>query len=93
MSGYAYLTFFLSFDSWVIRFTDLKGLRVISNSLSYLNKKPDSERKGQALELEYGLIKCIKVLVNARVSNKSYVFLMSFINGTHFLLLYVVGCT
>jgi hypothetical protein len=52
----------------VIRFTDLKGLRVISNGLSYLNKKPDSERKGQALELEYGLIKCIKVLVNARVS-------------------------
>lgn len=30
--------------SWVIRFTDLKGLRVISNGLSYLNKKPDSER-------------------------------------------------
>lgn len=26
-----------------------------------------TNRKGQALELEYGLIKCIKVLVNARV--------------------------
>ncbi|GAA5801078.1 hypothetical protein HPULCUR_006520 [Helicostylum pulchrum] len=29
---------------WVIRFTDLKGLRTISTGLSFLNKKPDSER-------------------------------------------------
>lgn len=33
-----------NFCSWVIRFTDLKGLRTITTGLSYLNKKPDSER-------------------------------------------------
>lgn len=30
--------------SWVIKFTDLKGLKVITTGLSYLNRKPDSER-------------------------------------------------
>ncbi|RCH84609.1 hypothetical protein CU098_001177, partial [Rhizopus stolonifer] len=69
---------------WVIRFTDLKGLRVVSHGLSFLNKKPDAERKGQMLELEYGLIKCIKVLINARwgareaILNPEYIHSMVF---------------
>ncbi|KAI9249024.1 armadillo-type protein, partial [Sporodiniella umbellata] len=49
---------------WVMRFIELKGLRVISNGLSFLNRKP--ERKGLTLELEIELVKCIKVLVNSR---------------------------
>ncbi|KAG1461927.1 hypothetical protein G6F56_005619 [Rhizopus delemar] len=67
---------------WVMRFIELKGLRVLSNGLSYLNKRP--ERKGLTLELEIELVKCIKVLVNSRwgardaILNPEYIYCFVF---------------
>ncbi|KAI8971225.1 formin homology 2 domain-containing protein [Pilobolus umbonatus] len=70
---------------WVIRFIDLQGFRVLSNGLFFLNKKP--ERKGQILELEIELVKCIKVLVNARCGAREAILNPEYIHSLVFSLL------
>ncbi|KAI7869247.1 hypothetical protein BDF14DRAFT_1951245 [Spinellus fusiger] len=51
---------------WVMKFINLQGVRVVTNSLSHVNHKPESEKKDMNLDLEVEITKCVKVLLNSR---------------------------
>lgn len=71
-------------NSWVIKFIDLKGVYVLCNGLAFVNHKAERYalvkdivehpliftcfRNEKTLELEIEIVKCIKVLINTRVS-------------------------